>query len=161
MNNLREEFPSEQTDASTLVAPNPALTHRLREYLLQPGAPNARLYPVWLAKRLDIDERELLGALAYGVRDGLVEMHWEVHCPFCSLSPAKFESLKEAHSRIECVACESDFDLHLDRDVRVTFSATERMRRERGVEMIPMRRSTRVAVLWLITRLSSRGCRKT
>lgn len=138
MNNLREEFPSEQTDASTLVAPNPALTHRLREYLLQPGAPNARLYPVWLAKRLDIDERELLGALAYGVRDGLVEMHWEVHCPFCSLSPAKFESLKEAHSRIECVACESDFDLHLDRDVRVTFSATERMRRERGVEMIPM-----------------------
>ncbi|MCA1601104.1 MAG: adenylate/guanylate cyclase domain-containing protein, partial [Acidobacteria bacterium] len=119
-------------------SPNPAQTHRLREYLSQPGAPNSRLYPRWLARKLNIDERDLLGALAYGVFDGLVEMHWEVHCPFCSLSPTEFESLKETHSRIECVACESDFDLHLDRDVRVTFSATERMRRERSGETIPM-----------------------
>ncbi|MCA1605816.1 MAG: adenylate/guanylate cyclase domain-containing protein [Acidobacteria bacterium] len=118
-------------------SPNPAQVHRLREYLSQPGAPNSRLYPSWLAKTLDVDERELLGALAYGVRDGLVEMHWEVYCPFCSLSPAGFESLKDAHSRIECVACETDFELHLDRDVRVTFSATERTRRERGGELIP------------------------
>jgi class 3 adenylate cyclase len=110
----------------------------LREYLLKPGAPNARLNPKWLAKKLNTDERELLGALAYGVRDGLIEMHWEVYCPFCSLSPAEFDSLKEAHSRIECVACEADFDLHLDRDVRVTFSATERMQRERGEETVTM-----------------------
>jgi class 3 adenylate cyclase len=117
--------------------PNPALMCRLREYFLQPGAPNARLYPGWLASKLEVDERDLLGALAYGVREGLVEMHWEVHCPFCSLRPAEFESLKDAHSRIECVACETDFDLHLDRDVRVTFSATEHMRRERGGELVP------------------------
>ena len=152
MNNLSEEFLSKQTSNTSSTSalqespdplvpsqvPKPALMHRLREYLLQPGAPNARLNPKWLAKKLNTDERDLLGALAYGVRDGLVEMHWQVHCPFCSLSPAEFHSLKEAHSRIECVACESDFDLHLDRDVRVTFSATERMQRERGGETVAM-----------------------
>jgi hypothetical protein len=132
---MPEVLPGGQTDAST-VAPNPGLMRRLREYLLQPGAPNARLHPGWLASNLEVDERDLLGALAYGVRDELVEMQWEVHCPFCSLSPAEFDSLKDAHSRIECVACETDFDLHLDRDVRVTFSATERMRRERGGELV-------------------------
>ncbi len=152
MNNMREELLSEgtpntgsavplQESPDLLVpsqSPNPALMRRLREYLLKPGAPNARLNPKWLAGKLDIDERDLLGALAYGVRDGLVEMHWEVHCPFCSLSPTEFDSLKEAHSQIECVACETDFDLHLDRDVRVTFSATERMQRERGGETVTM-----------------------
>lgn len=118
--------------------PNPALMHRLGKYLSQAGAPNVRLYPGWLAKKLQVHERDLLGALAYGVRDGMVELHWEVYCPFCGLKPEEFGSLKEAHSQIECVACETEFDLHLDRDVRVTFSATERLRRERSGEIVSM-----------------------
>ena len=104
----------------------------LREYLLLPGEPDARLNPRWLARRLAVPERELLGALAYGVRGGLVELRWEVYCPICGRSPGEFGSLKEAHSQIECAACDSCFDLHLDRDVRVTFSATESIRRLRG-----------------------------
>ena len=104
----------------------------LREYLLLPGEPDTRLNPKWLARRLGVPLRELLGALAYAVRDGLVEMSWEVYCPVCGRSPLKFGTLEEAHGQIECAACESCFDLHLDRDVRVTFSATEALRRERG-----------------------------
>lgn len=111
---------------------------RLREYLLLPGEPDARLNPRWLARRLGVPGRELLGALAYAVRDGLVEMRWEVFCPVCGRSPGEFGSLKEAHSNVECVACESCFDLHLDRDVRVTFSATESIRRLRGGEAVPL-----------------------
>jgi class 3 adenylate cyclase len=105
---------------------------RLREYFRRPGEPDARLNPRWLARRLGVPERELLGALAYAVRDGLTEMHWEVYCPVCGRSPVEFGSLREAHANVECAACESCFDLHLDRDVRVTFSATERTRRLRG-----------------------------
>lgn len=119
-------------------SPNPTLMRRLRDYLLQAGAPNVRLYPGWLAKKLQVHERDLLCALAYGVRDGMVELHWEVYCPFCALKPEEFGTLKEAHSQIECVACETEFDLYLDRDVRVTFSATERIRRERSEESVPM-----------------------
>jgi hypothetical protein len=105
VNNVRELIKEQTHNTSALSAvpelpspspaPNPTLMLRLREYLLQPGAPNARLHPGWLAQKLDVDERELLGALAYAVRDGLVEMHWEVHCPFCSLSPAEFDSLRK------------------------------------------------------------------
>jgi len=105
---------------------------------MQQGEPDSRLNPGWLAKILDTDERELLCALAYAVRDGLVELHWEVYCPVCGRSPDEFASLEEARSHIECVACNSDFDLHLDRDVRVTFSATERIRQERGGDAAPL-----------------------
>lgn len=105
---------------------------RLREYFLLPGEPDARLNPRWLARRLGVPERELLGALAYAVRDGLAEMRWEVYCPVCGRSPGEFGSLREAHANVECAACESCFDLHLDRDVRATFSATQRTRRLRG-----------------------------
>lgn len=103
-----------------------------REYLLLPGDPNEHLSPKWLARRFSIPERDLLGALAYGVRDGLVEMRWEVYCPVCGRSPGEFGSLKEAYGNVECAACEFCFDLHPDRDLRVTFSATERIRRLRG-----------------------------
>ena len=148
---MREEFVTGKTpnagSAETLKesadppvssqSPNPTLMRRLREYFLQPGAPNARLYPGWLAKKLDVDERELLGALAYGVRDGLVEMHWEVYCPMCGGGSGNIGSLRHAGGNIECVGCQASFDLHLDRDVRVTFSASEQLRRERGGEEVP------------------------
>ena len=80
---------------------------RLRDYLLLPGEPDARLNPRWLARRLAVPERELLGTLAYAVRDGLVEMRWEVYCPVCGRSPGEFGSLKEEHANVECKACES------------------------------------------------------
>lgn len=130
----------EDTEHVIASKPHPALMRQLRDYLLQQGAPNDRLYPRWLANKLNVGERELLGALAYGVREGIVQLHWEVYCPFCGLKPEKFASLKVAHSQIECVACDTEFDLHLDRDVRVTFSATQRMRRERNGEIVPMPR---------------------
>ncbi len=152
MNEVREDVLSGQTPNTpsasaaqelqdTLLpasAPHPALMRRLQEYLLEPGAPNVRLHPKWLANNLNVDERELLGALAYGVRDGLVEMHWEVYCPMCGGGSGDIGSLRHARGSIECVGCQASFDLHLDRDVRVTFSASERLRRERGDEEVPL-----------------------
>lgn len=44
-----------------------ALLNLLHEYLRLPREPNARLNPRWLAKRLSVDERDLLNALAYAV----------------------------------------------------------------------------------------------
>ncbi len=111
---------------------------RLREYLSTGGEPDARLAPAWLAGRLGVDVRELLGALAYGVRDGLVELRWEVYCPCCGESPEEYSSLKQAHGKIMCNECQVGFDLHLDRDVRVTFSASERTRRERSADAAPV-----------------------
>ncbi|HEX8141592.1 MAG TPA: adenylate/guanylate cyclase domain-containing protein [Pyrinomonadaceae bacterium] len=104
----------------------------LRAYLLSAGGPDSHLSPGWLARRLGIEERELLGALAYAVRDGMVELHWEVYCPGCGIGVEEFDSLASARGMAACPPCELHFELHLDRDVRVTFSASERLRRERG-----------------------------
>jgi len=150
VNNVREESlskPTPKTESALLLeeSPNPVVTsssqnpdllRRLREYLLETGAPNTRLNPKWLAKKLNVDERDLLAALAYGVRDGMVEMHWEVYCPMCGGGSGEVGSLSHARGNVECVGCQASFDLHLDRDVRVTFSASERLRRARGGEEV-------------------------
>ncbi|MGB7922377.1 MAG: adenylate/guanylate cyclase domain-containing protein [Pyrinomonadaceae bacterium] len=118
-------------EQATIPAENLVLLARLREYLALPGQPDARLNPRWLARRLGVDERELLSALAYAVRDGLVELYWEVYCE-CGRKPEEYGSLKEARAQVECDACGMSFDLHLDQNVRVTFSASNRARREHG-----------------------------
>jgi hypothetical protein len=79
---------------------------RLREHPLLTYEPDARLNPRWPARRINVPARELLGARAYALHDGPLEMHWEVYCPVCGRSPGEFGSLKEAHSNIECAACE-------------------------------------------------------
>jgi class 3 adenylate cyclase len=124
----------QELEQTKVTSSNPSreLLKQLHRYLREPGAPNIRLSPKWLANKLQTDERELLGALAYGVHDGQVEMHREVYCPLCGGGTAAIGSLKHARGNIECVGCQTSFDLHLDRDVRVTFSASERLRRARG-----------------------------
>lgn len=130
-------LPLETHSESFLNQPHDLLA-RLREYLFSPDEPDAHLNPKWLAVKFQIGERELLDALAYAVLNGMVDLHWEVFCPACGARPAEFSSLKEAHSHIDCPGCGNDFDLHLDRDVRVTFSATESLRRTRGDKSISL-----------------------
>lgn len=122
---------SEPTAENDFDRPGELLA-RLRDFLLSPGEPDGHLNPKWLAARLGVEERDLLNALAYAVYDGLIELHWEVFCPACGKRPAELDSLAEACGEMSCPACGNDFDVHLDRDVRVTFSATEGTRRESG-----------------------------
>lgn len=114
------------------------LLKRLRAFLVSPDAPNAPLTPNWLAAKLETGKFEMLNALAYAIRDGIVELHWEVFCPACGASPASLGTLREAHSEMSCPACGNVFDLHLDKDVRVTFSASEQIRRIRGNSSPPV-----------------------
>lgn len=105
---------------------------RLHEYWLLPGEANFKLNPRWLAVRLKINETGLLAALAYAIRDGLAELHWEVYCPSCGSCAVDYASLRESRGNIECRVCESEFETHLDRDIQVTFSAGESYRRKRS-----------------------------
>ena len=105
---------------------------RLQEYLSKKDKPDSHLNPSWLAGQLGVNLRELLTVLAEGVRDGIVEMHWEVYCPHCGIGIDEFTSLQDTRSEVECAPCELHFDVHLDRDVRVTFSAVETFRRNAG-----------------------------
>jgi class 3 adenylate cyclase len=116
------------------VIENSTTLSRLNEYLSRKVEPDSHLNPSWLAAKLGVDEREMLTTLAQALRDGIVEMHWEVYCPYCLISVDEFTSLKDTRSEIECAPCELHFDLHLDRDVRVTFSASENFRRQAGRE---------------------------
>lgn len=107
---------------------------KLREYFLSPTEPNLRLSPKWLAHRLGVREDDLLNTLAFAVKEGIAELHWETYCPKCGNFSTHFETLRKAHSQVECVPCQTNYEVHLDRDVRVTFSASEQMERLRDGE---------------------------
>lgn len=119
------------TDGDDFSEINGETVVRLREFLIALDETNIRFNPKLMAAELKIGEREMLDAFAIALRDGLVELHWEVYCPKCGARPAEFNSLEQAQCDVHCPACGNDFELHLDRDVRVTFSVTERLRRTR------------------------------
>lgn len=110
----------------------------LQQFLLTDGEPNLRLYPNWLANRLNVSEYDLLTTLAFAVKDGLVELHWETFCLKCGRFAEHFGSLEKAHSQIECKNCQIDFELNLDQNVKVTFSASEKIERLRESESLTM-----------------------
>jgi hypothetical protein len=56
----------------------------------------------------------------------------------CGGGSGEIGSLKHARGNVECAGCQASFDLHLDRDVRVTFWASQRLRQERGGEVVPL-----------------------
>lgn len=75
---------------------------RLKQFLLTEDEPNLRLYPKWLANRLNVSEYNLLNTLALAVKGGLVELHWETFCLHCGTFAEHFGSLEKTHSQIEC-----------------------------------------------------------
>lgn len=99
------------------------LARRLRAYLSSTDEPRLRLKASWLAEQLGAGERELLGALAVAVREGIATVNWEMVCPVCNDIVESLGSLELAKSSFTCAACGSVQETSLDLNIQVTFSA--------------------------------------
>lgn len=107
----------------------PDLRQRLGDYLL--GAPERELLrfnPAHLAARIGLERREGLGLLAAALQAGLIDLNWEVMCPSCKAQNVAFAHLRDARNHYHCDGCRLDFAAHLDEDVQITFSVSQRLR---------------------------------
>lgn len=102
---------------------------KLERYLHE--ADDQELYevnPRHIASKFETDIHTTLSFLAFAVQEGLFELNWEVHCPYCDGRARTFFSLRDSRSAEYCPQCQKGFDLHLDHEIHITFTVEDRVR---------------------------------
>jgi class 3 adenylate cyclase len=93
-----------------------------------PDADVTRIRPFELSDQLRTDERETLAVCLYGVKAGLLELHWELVCPSCRTGAESAEALNDLPAEGHCQLCDLSFELELDRAVEATFRPSRSLR---------------------------------
>lgn len=112
-------------------AANHALLDGLQAWLIQSSlADRYRINVVRLATELGFPLSTVLGECLYAVRVGLLDLHWDIHCPMCYAITTEFQSLNQAPSQSHCSACVMDFTADFAERVEVTFSLNTEIENE-------------------------------
>lgn len=101
---------------------------RLANWLAGPAREIFRANPRLIAERIGLPERQVIRVLLHALTLGLVTLRWELRCPACGTVDPFADSLEQLHSSHDCPACRTNYRLDADDNVRVTFSADERLR---------------------------------
>jgi class 3 adenylate cyclase len=64
----------------------------------------------------------LVAEMLQGVLIGMVDLHWDVHCPHCNMLAQEYENLADSSERGYCAMCEMGFAADFLERVEVTFS---------------------------------------
>ena len=81
----------------------------------------ARLRPFALADRWGADRRQVLAMLLQAVKEGLVDLRWDVVCPSCRTAISQVPTLAELREHATCQLCELDVEVSLEDAVELTF----------------------------------------
>ena len=99
-----------------------ALVERLGEFLAAGSAQEvARIRPIALARRLELDPDQVIAACLHGAREGLLELRWDLLCPVCRISCQVGDSLKVITEHAHCKACDVDFPLDFASSIEMIF----------------------------------------
>lgn len=102
---------------------NPAaIVDRLLEWLRTcPDNELLRIRPREIAKKMAVEERELLGVFLHATRQGILVLTWDVVCPHCRGVRRELLNLNEIPEKEECEACGIDFSATGLHAVEITF----------------------------------------
>lgn len=108
---------------------DPLLAERLVE-VIETGDELAagRLRPYALADAWGASRRAVLELCLLATRAGLLELRWELLCPFCRGAAEASTSLSEVASDVHCDTCQIDFTAELDRSVALVFRPSPAVR---------------------------------
>ena len=81
-----------------------------------------RINPYSVANDSGLEVKAIISEFLYGVKAGLFDLHWDVHCPHCNMITAEFNDLADASALSFCEMCERDFEVDFLDRVEVTFS---------------------------------------
>ncbi len=102
---------------------------RLGDYLaLAPAQEVARIRPLALARRLDVDAGQLVAACLHGARAGLLVLMWDILCPICRIPSEMQKTLRDLKGHGRCAACDLDFELDFANSVELIFRAHPEIR---------------------------------
>lgn len=98
-----------------------------------------RIRPYALADQWQVDRKTMLALCLHATRAGLLEMQWEFLCPLCREPQKSTGSLSEAEKALHCELCETDFEVHFDKSIELTFKPSGSVRNvaDIGQESLP------------------------
>jgi serine/threonine protein kinase/class 3 adenylate cyclase len=100
----------------------PAVVEKLGDFLLQAPDPEvARIRPLALANRFDLDPDKLVAACLHGAREGLLVLLWDILCPICRIPSQIVDTLRALAEHGHCEACNLDFKLDFGNSVEMIF----------------------------------------
>ncbi len=88
-----------------------------------------RFNPRLMATHLQLPEREMLGILVMGLKEGIFTLNWEIQCPICQSIDFRPKHLHDLQTLHTCPVCHSIHTTDADEQVRITFSLDERLRK--------------------------------
>jgi class 3 adenylate cyclase len=102
---------------------NAIAINTIKEWLLGSNLlKRLRINPHSVATDSGFDLDGIISEFLYGVKTGLFDLHWDVHCPHCNMITAEFNDLADASALSFCEMCESSFEIDFLDRVEVTFS---------------------------------------
>jgi class 3 adenylate cyclase len=99
-----------------------AVVERLGEYLASGSSQEvARIRPLSMAEHFGLDPDQVVAACLHGVREGLLELHWDLLCPVCRISCQITDTLRAIAEHAHCAACNLDFRLDFANSIELIF----------------------------------------
>lgn len=105
------------------------LARRLADWMLSVQEVDLmRIRPLALAAAWGAGEREVIELCLQAVRDGLLELRWDLLCPRCRGAKLSIETLDRLPRGAHCAACNIDYESDFARNVELTFHPAPSLR---------------------------------
>jgi serine/threonine protein kinase/class 3 adenylate cyclase len=101
---------------------DPHVVERLGDFLAHASPQEvARIRPLALAQRLELDPVQVVNACLLGAREGLLVLLWDILCPVCRIPSTIQDTLRALANHGHCEACNLDFELDFANSVEMIF----------------------------------------
>lgn len=98
------------------------LVRRLAEWMLRAQEVDLeRIRPLELARRWGAADRQAVEMCLQSVKEGLLEMRWDLLCPRCRGAKLTSATLDQVPKGAHCSSCNIDYDREFARNVELTF----------------------------------------
>ena len=87
-----------------------------------------------LARQWDMPFEQLLKAGLHYVREGVLQMTWDVICPHCRGSRGRAQSLADIPAKAMCTVCDVDFDTNDENSIEIVFRINSQVRKVTNAE---------------------------
>jgi adenylate cyclase len=112
------------------IKPDSLIPEKLAFYIY--SAPDqfiSKIRPFEIANNFKLDPLDVLIFCLSATRAGFLDLSWDILCPGCKGTSFKASKLNEIESEEHCDSCKIRFDVNFDKNVEITFSPHENIRK--------------------------------
>lgn len=107
-----------------------------------------RLRPLKLAKKLGVNERELLRTCLESTKAGLLNLSWDITCPHCRGVREESGALSGIPKAGHCDVCDIDFSTQAENAIEITFHVHESIRKAEKVNYCAAEPAKKTHIKW-------------